>query len=86
MNERNVCSQERDKDRVDATRQWQQALFEERAHSVALNRRLAASRTRGTTHCQKLRDAPRAVEAAERAVVEAGCRTDRKHQPYCPSA
>ncbi len=37
---------ERDKGRVDATRQRQQALFEERAHTAALNRRLAGSRTR----------------------------------------
>jgi hypothetical protein len=37
---------ERDKDRVDATRHLQQALFEERAHTAALNRRLAVSRTR----------------------------------------
>jgi hypothetical protein len=34
---------------------------------------------------QKLRDAPRAVKAAERAVVEPGIDADRKHQPYCPS-
>ena len=46
MNERNVCSQERDKGRVDATRQRQQTLFEERAHTAALNRRLTTSRTR----------------------------------------
>jgi hypothetical protein len=46
VNKRNVCSQERDKGRVDAARQRQQALFEERAHTAALNRRLAASRTR----------------------------------------
>ena len=32
MNERNACSQERDKRRVDVARQRQQALFEERAH------------------------------------------------------
>jgi hypothetical protein len=32
VNERNVCSQERDKGRVDVARQRQQALFEERAH------------------------------------------------------
>ncbi len=87
VNERNVCSQERDKRRVDVARQRQQALFEERAHTAALDCRLAAGRTRdgeaqlvplglrdaagarrGPLH--KLRDAPRAVEAAERAVVE----------------
>jgi hypothetical protein len=68
----------------------QQALFEGRAHTAALNRRLAASRARdGKAQLaplglrdarqrgrrgplQKLRDAPRAVEAAERAVVEPG--------------
>jgi hypothetical protein len=32
-------------------------------------------------HSRKLRDA----EAAERAVVEAGRRADRKHQSDCPS-
>jgi hypothetical protein len=32
VNERNVCSQERDKGRVDAARHLQQVLFEERAH------------------------------------------------------
>jgi hypothetical protein len=32
VNERNACSQERDKGRVDTARQRQQALFEERAH------------------------------------------------------
>ena len=35
VNERNVCSQERDKGRVEAARQRQQALFEERAHTTA---------------------------------------------------
>jgi hypothetical protein len=34
---------ERDKGRVDATRQRQQALFQERAHTAALNRRLPAT-------------------------------------------
>jgi hypothetical protein len=37
---------ERDKGRVDAARQRQQALFEERAHTAAFNRRLAASHAR----------------------------------------
>jgi hypothetical protein len=46
VNERNACSQERDKGRVDVARHLQQALFEERAHTAALNRRLAASRAR----------------------------------------
>ncbi len=32
VNERNVCSQERDKGRIDTARQRQQALSEERAH------------------------------------------------------
>jgi hypothetical protein len=80
---------ERDKGRVDATRQRHQALFEERAHTAAL-RRLAADRARdGKAQLaplglrdarqrgrrgplQKLRDAPRVVEAAECAVVEPG--------------
>jgi hypothetical protein len=46
VNERNAPSQERDKGRVVAARHLQQALFEERAHTVALNRRFAASRAR----------------------------------------
>ena len=37
---------ERDKGRADAARQRQQALFEERAHTAALNRRLAPGRGR----------------------------------------
>ncbi len=82
VSERKVCSQERDKGRVDAARQRQQTLFEERAHTAALNRRLAPGRGRdGEAQLtpfglrdarqrgrrgplQKLRDAPRAVEAA----------------------
>ncbi len=80
VNERNVCSQERDKGRVDATRQRQQALFEERAHTAALDRLEMARRSSCHSACktrtgrhdplQKLQDAPRAVEAAERAFVE----------------
>jgi hypothetical protein len=46
VNERNVCSQERDKGLFDVARQRQQALFGERAHTAALNRRLAANRAR----------------------------------------
>ncbi len=38
VNERNVCSQERDKGRIDTARQRQQTLFEERAHNAALYR------------------------------------------------
>jgi hypothetical protein len=104
VNERNVCSQERDKGRVDATRQRQQALFEERAHTVALNRRLAAGRTRdGEAHLApapglrdarqrgrrgpllKLRDAASRRGSCRARRRRAGCRADRKHQPYCPS-
>jgi hypothetical protein len=90
VNERNARSQERDKGRVDVARHLQQALFEERAHTAALNRLLVAGRARDgeaqlaplglrDAHqrgrrgpLQTLRDAPRSVEAAERAVVEPG--------------
>jgi hypothetical protein len=83
VNERNVCSQERDKGRVDTARQRQQALFEERAHTAALNRRLAVGRGRdGEAQIVPLglRDAPAGaarptaviMEAAERAIVEPG--------------
>jgi hypothetical protein len=57
VNDRNVCSQERDKDRVDATRQRQQALFEERAHTATLNRSLVASRTLETARRSSHRSA-----------------------------
>jgi hypothetical protein len=78
-----VCSQERDKGRVDTARQRQQALFEERAHTAALNRRLAVGRGRdGEAQIVPLglRDAPAGaarptaviMEAAERAIVEPG--------------
>jgi hypothetical protein len=54
----------RDKGRVDASRQRQQALFEERAHTAALNQRLAAGRTRdGEAQLGQLATRPTAESA-----------------------
>ncbi len=70
----------------------------ERAHTAALNRlgslptALETARRRSrrsacvTAHCSNCVTPPRVVEATERAVVEAECQTDRKHQPYCRSS
>jgi hypothetical protein len=54
VNERNVCSQERDKGRIDTARQRQQTLFEERAHNAALYRLDMARRSSRRSACVTL--------------------------------